>query len=356
MNAREIFEEVMNKEWRWSPILVKIRIVEDENISTACIELDKLIIRINPKFWEEIDDDQRRFVIYHEILHMLFEHDTRGQGKNSSKWNIATDCEINSFLKLRNNMKLISGVIIPSMFGLPDNELAEFYYDKIPENKGSAPEEHFKGKLSDDARDTVRKIRGEILNEIRRKQSYGTSNTIEALISFVELKKITSERLRRELERFLVEKDEIDWMRQSRRVNAKGFYLPRNRDIERIEAIVGIDSSGSISHEDFRFFLEVLRGTLSKFRFFEVEIIQFDVNIKQCGIYNRIDKLSEIKRVFSGDTSFDKIIRYANKKGKKLIIFTDGDGRLREEIKVPVLWVLVRGDREGLSGRRVVIR
>lgn len=354
MEAKRILEEIMIKEWKWAPILVKIHLVEDKNIPTACIELDKLILRVNPTFFSHLDNEQKMFVIYHEIFHMLLEHDKRGEVRtNKKKWNVATDCEINSLL-LRMKMKLVPGVITPDMFSLPQGELAEFYYEKLPNDLET--DTHFSGILPDDVRETITKIKDQILNEIKQSgKRYGT-NTIGKVIEFVELRKIVHKKLSRELQRFLSPRNEtIDWRRESRRIKAPNTFFPRNREEEIVEAIVALDSSASINDNDFRFFIEVLKGTLSRFKF-SIEVIQFDVSIKQCGIYKKIEKLNEIKRMLSGGTKFDEVIRYANMRKKKLIIFTDGDGELSEEIRVPILWILTDGDREELKGRRVVIR
>jgi len=70
----KIWNEIMIKEWRWAPILVKIRIFPNEQISTACILLDKLIIQINPNFFSSLPPEEKKFVLYHEISHLLLDH------------------------------------------------------------------------------------------------------------------------------------------------------------------------------------------------------------------------------------------------------------------------------------------
>lgn len=86
-------------------------------------------------------------VLCHEQFHLFNAHDTRRVehgATNARKWNLAADAEINDdllemFGRPGITVKLPKTGVFPSTFKLPDNQLAEFYYDRIPDNDAAAP-------------------------------------------------------------------------------------------------------------------------------------------------------------------------------------------------------------------------
>ncbi|MCB1193583.1 MAG: M48 family metalloprotease [Leptospiraceae bacterium] len=108
-------------------------IVEDRNvcsrdgIQVAAVDSELKEIYINPS--SNLNDEELRFVIAHEILHVGLRHEVRRQGRDSYFWNVACDYVINGWL-------LEMGIGDPPEVGiLHDPELkgmsAEELYDKI---------------------------------------------------------------------------------------------------------------------------------------------------------------------------------------------------------------------------------
>lgn len=70
-------------------------------------------------------------VLLHEVNHLLRKHADRSVGKDSERWGIAADAEVNDGLIPRNlasTIALPEDSILPGKFGWPDNRLAEEYY------------------------------------------------------------------------------------------------------------------------------------------------------------------------------------------------------------------------------------
>jgi predicted metal-dependent peptidase len=65
-------------------------------ISVAAVDIQNKEIFINPA--AKLDDQECRFVIAHELLHVGLRHDTRRQGRDFYFWNVACDYVINSWL------------------------------------------------------------------------------------------------------------------------------------------------------------------------------------------------------------------------------------------------------------------
>jgi predicted metal-dependent peptidase len=102
-------------------------ICQNEDIRVAAVDTVLKEIYINPA--AGLTDQECRFVIAHEILHVGLRHDTRRQGRNGFLWNVACDYVINGWL-----IEIGLGEI-PAFGGLYDpalkGESAEAIYDKI---------------------------------------------------------------------------------------------------------------------------------------------------------------------------------------------------------------------------------
>lgn len=371
--VRKIWNDIMLKEWRWSPILIKIRIILSDDVETACILLDKLIIQINPMFFSSLNDEEKKFVFYHELSHLLLDHSRRRQWREKEKWNIACDCEINSMLSFFPHIKIWKGAITPALYSLPDDQTAEFYYDKLPpslegckdegeqgeekgkggkreegekKGKGGKKCEHFEGEIDTETRSIIEKIREEI-----KGYSHGTLDKVMIEMKYKNRRK---NKLEKELFSFLKKKEiKYDWKRRNRRFFQKDIFIPKAKQEDVLDMIIAIDSSGSITNKVFKFFVETLKGTLKRFKF-ECDVIEFDVQIRKKGIFKKTSEFNKIRRTLGGGTDFTPVVRYANNQRKKLIILTDGDGKLGEIPQIPILWVLTQKAHH-LPGRKIII-
>lgn len=65
---------------------------------------DGKVIRFDPKFLDELNDDELDFIMMHEILHVALKHCFRGRELEKELYNIACDIVVNSNILLSNNM------------------------------------------------------------------------------------------------------------------------------------------------------------------------------------------------------------------------------------------------------------
>lgn len=70
--------------------------VRDYRCDTAMTDGSNIFFDMD--FYKSLDRDQRKFVLAHEIWHVVYMHFLRQQNRNRELWNIATDCEINYML------------------------------------------------------------------------------------------------------------------------------------------------------------------------------------------------------------------------------------------------------------------
>ena len=80
-------------------------------IETACVQLDGTL-KVNPKFFSELDDAEKEAVIAHEVMHLALEHIQRSRGKEPKLRNI-TDDAVNNAILSKSGFKLPKGAIVP---------------------------------------------------------------------------------------------------------------------------------------------------------------------------------------------------------------------------------------------------
>lgn len=82
-----------------------------DEISTACISFDKegnsLDMKINPVFWDNLNEDAKAFVVLHELYHVVFDHGKRFKNLDLDfkLGNIASDIVINHHIDEKVGLK-----------------------------------------------------------------------------------------------------------------------------------------------------------------------------------------------------------------------------------------------------------
>ena len=77
--------------------LLQTKFIEDPTCNTAWT--DMVVIGYNPAFIEGLDVPTAKFVIIHELMHILLKHGLRRGNRDPGKWNEACDYAINIMLK-----------------------------------------------------------------------------------------------------------------------------------------------------------------------------------------------------------------------------------------------------------------
>lgn len=80
----------------YGDIVMKLEIVEDETVPTACT--NGRYIRYNPNFFASMPKAQYCYVLMHEVMHALLCHPTRVGDRNPRLWNVAGDFVVNHML------------------------------------------------------------------------------------------------------------------------------------------------------------------------------------------------------------------------------------------------------------------
>lgn len=100
-----------------------------EEVPTAAT--DGVTLKINPKYWESLEFDERVGLLAHEVMHPAMLHHTRRDWRDPFRWNVAADFAINLLLKDA-GVKLPEGGCISEEYR---NMSAEEIYNRLPSDE-----------------------------------------------------------------------------------------------------------------------------------------------------------------------------------------------------------------------------
>ena len=298
------------------------------------------------EFFEKLTVKQVEFVIAHEILHNVFDHMGRREGRDPQIFNIAADYCVNGQL-VRDH---IGDHQIPDIKIFHDSKYygmgAEEVYDRIFEDMdkqqlealGQLLDEHIDwGSEGKDGRpsytkEQLKEIRDEIREAtIQAAQAAGAGNTpasVQRMIKeLTEPKMNWRDILRQQIQSII--KNDYTFMRPNRKGWHMNAILPGTQFKETIDICVSIDMSGSIGDEQAKDFLSEIKGIMQEYQDFKIKVWCFDTRV-----YNEqdfdgytMDEFDEYEPMGGGGTEFDVNWDYMKENDiqpKKFIMFTDG--------------------------------
>jgi len=310
----------------------------------ATAATDGRALYYNRNFFEDLTNKQVEFVIGHEILHNVFDHLGRNEGRNRKVFNIAADYCVNGQL-IRDHIgeqpPKIPIFHDPQHYGKSAeqvyDELMEKYDDQELAALGELLDEHIDwDKESDNGRpqytkEELKAIRDEIREAtIQAANAAGVGNTplgVARLIKDLTEPKINWRQYLRQQIQSLIKAD-FSFTRPNRKGWGLGAILPSMKHEETIDICVGLDMSGSITDVMGKDMLSEIKGIMDEYKDFKVKIWCFDTSV-----YNEQDFDSYENDIESyelkggGGTEFMANWTYMKEHNitpKKFIMFTDG--------------------------------
>lgn len=352
-----------------------------EEIETACVTFDRegnfTSFLFNPNFWISCSHNKRKFVICHEILHVLFQHGKRMKGDDFHLNNIAMDITINHTLLRKFNFKKeeLDGwekfCFVETIFedkNIPNDRNFEYYFsllqDKNIKNNSeyfSTIDDHNKLENHEDSEEIMSGIGEKVesnFNEEEKKEWEEQLETEGLNKEFFENTEAGKGKgffeyifhkekvaVKKKWESIIIKwvnnrktnhyKDEESWLVQNKRFSAikTDFSIPYLKDEEIItdkkdknNLFFFQDVSGSCVHLIDRFFKAA--NSIPKERF-NIRIFTFDTDVSEIDIKNPKIKIG-------GGTSFSIIEQYIQfiikqekiKYPDAVFIITDGYGNV----------------------------
>lgn len=303
-------------------------------------------IFFNRDFFTPLNSKQVEFVIAHEILHAVFDHMGRNEGRDRKIWNIAADYCVNGQLTKDRIGEVPSDIDIfhdVKYYGWS----AEQVYDEIQE-KYDNEELDALGQLLDEhvdwgdqdgksgkpqySKEDLKKIRDEMREAVMQAAQAAGAGNIPASVARM-IKDLTEPKMNwREILRQQIQstiKNDYTFMRPNRKGWHMSAILPGTNYEETIDICVAIDMSGSIGDEQAKDFLTEIKGIMEEYKDFKIKLWCFDTRV-----YNEqdfdgysMDNFIDYEPMGGGGTNFDANWEYMKEHDitpKKFIMFTDG--------------------------------
>lgn len=307
---------------------------------------DGLSVYYNRDFFMDLQPIHRLGLLVHEIMHValghtLELHPDRAGTLNFGRANRAMDYSINL-------------IITKAGFKLPPNALLDDAYDgltwrQIYDLLEDEPNDNKPGDVRPDASQRIEDISNHIDNMLvqaaTQAQMADQAGTIPGELAR-KINKLTKPEIKWQqiLASFFTEMAKIDYsfLRPNRRFFTQGILMPSCSGYQLEKGAVAIDTSGSISPEEFQAFItethQILKEQMPK----ELHFLQFDTRIAGSDRIESIQELGKIKLKGGGGTNILPVMKWAEKeKPNWLIVFTDGHFRTPDiNPKVPVIWVI----------------
>ena len=336
-------------------LATRLKLVEAEWCPTAAT--DGRHFYYNCDFFRTMTSEEIDFVVGHEVLHCVYEHcgeygrlmDMEENSRDMKLWNIAADYKVNQAL-------VESRVGVMPKMALHDRKYYRSYTEEIYEHLKETGEgddketldQHMFGDGNGDGKNDptgrgapikVSKQEAQAIKDQMKQAVIQAAQSTDAGTLPGDVKRIingmTNPKMDwRELLNISIQsllKSDFTFMRQSRKSQSMGVYLPGSKNEEKIDVAIALDVSGSISSTMIEEFLGEMSGIMQQFQDFKIRVWTFDTEVngegyKEFDPYNA-DELKEYEIIGGGGTDFD--INYQFMKDNdiepdKFIMFTDG--------------------------------
>ena len=297
----------------------------------------------NNDFVNKLTPKQAEFGFAHEVLHNVFDHMGRREGRDPTLSNIAADYAVNQILKDERIGEVPDWIQI-----FQDNKYRgqsyEQIYDELYQKAdkinidelGELLDEHLDGDGKDGRPSLTPEEKKAIKDEIKEAivaaaQSAGAGRVpagIARMIQdFTEPKMDWRQLLRMSIQSMF--RNNYSFSRPNRKSQHCGAVLPGLINQETIDVSVAIDMSGSISDTQASDFINEVKGIMDEYVDFKLDIWCFDTdvyNYKQFSMENS-DDISDYEVKGGGGTDFDvnwTFMKDNDLVPKKFIMFTDG--------------------------------
>lgn len=342
---------------------------------------------INPEFWKGLNEDQKKGLIIHELMHIVFFHLTDFKHlKNKEVANIAKDIEINQ--KISRDMLPNEGCFLEDFtaYGLEPNEGTNVYYKKLMQSEqlkeqlggegGGTGVETFENengkpipvpqhdwKEVEEASESQVKLMERQLAELldnaieQVKKSQGKYPfEIEERIKNILRPEPPKFNWRAYLRRFVGSSIKTSMKKTMRKKSLRFEHDYGLKVVQYSHILVGIDSSASVSDKEIKEFLNELHHMHKSGNDFT--LIFADTEMQEPIKYNPKKELVLKKR---GGTDFNPIVNYYRENKNKfstLIYLTDGEAPIPNNPVKNMLWVLstISSDADHLKSCGKVIK
>jgi len=325
----------------------------------------------NPKFLDDLTDEQVKFLVAHECMHPMLEHNFRRNGRDPLKWNKAADYVINKLLVDEKIGKFIEGGCLNDAIYNAGGGTSDGIFNILPDDQGGDGGDNGNGTGDGGIGGTGQDLQdGEGGAAAQEQQAAEWRvKTAQAAQAAKMMGKLSAnmERLvdqvlnpkvdwRDVLERFVTKcrADDRTFARPNRRFVSQGLYLPSVSGEVLDEMVFAVDMSGSISPDEANQFAAECRKVFEDHRPAKLHLVFFSHDVCAHDVLTRDDEFVFNARG-GGGTAFSPVFKHIEDEGIEpagVVFLTDlycnDYGNAPE---CPVLWVSNVDHGDGQYGK-----
>jgi len=327
----------------------------DEATETAATNGKR--VKFNPKFIEGLTDEELKFLVAHECLHPMLEHNYRRNGRSPMRWNKACDYVINHLLDQEKIGKFIQGGCLDSNIYNAGNGTSDGIFNILPEDGGNGGGDGPGGAGNDleDGEGSPAEQQQEAAEwKVKVAQAAQAAKMMGKLSA--NMQRFVDEVLQpkvdwRDVLRRFVQKaktDERTFARPNRRFLSQGLYLPSVTGEVLGEIVIAVDCSGSIGQREINEFATEVKSLKEDGNPSALHVVYFDSEVSHYEYFGRDDEV-HIEAHGGGGTAFSPIFKYLDDNAivpVACVVLTDlccdDFGNVPD---YPVLWVSNHSDK-----------
>lgn len=307
----------------------------------------------NPEFVSDLTDEELKFLVAHECMHPMLEHNFRRQSRDPKKWNMAADYVINQLLVDEGIGKFIEGGCLNKSLYDAGQGVSEQIYTLLPDQDGDGdgPGMGGTGQDLEDGEGTsqdqnqqaaewkVKVAQAAQAAKMMGKLSAGMARLVDAVLNpTVDWRDV--------LQKFVIKHktDERSFSRPNRRFLSQGLYMP-SRSGERMGPIAFfVDCSGSVDDAQLAQMAAEVRTVHEDLRPEKLHVVYFDAEVTHYDCFLPDDTVSISFHGGGGTdvrTAFDFLDAEGHADGLACtIVLTDGYTPYPEGCSTPVIWAM----------------
>lgn len=311
---------------------------------TACT--NGKVVKFHSEFVNTLNDEELKFLVAHECMHPMLEHNFRRNQRDARKWNQAGDYVINKLLTDDHIGKMPQHGLLDDAIYTQGNGTSDGIYNILPDTDDG---DH-------DPLDVCADGDGSPAEQAQQQAEWrvkiaqaGQSAKMMGKLS-ANMARLVNEILNpkvdwRDVLRRFVEKcrsDERSWARPNRRFIAQNMYLPSVSGEALGNIVIAVDCSGSIDDDILNQFIAEVKAIKDDSNPRELHIVYFDSEVSHHDKFTRDDDL-HMQAHGGGGTAFSPVFRFIaeqNIEPVACVFLTDlCCSDFGDEPEYPVLWV-----------------
>lgn len=351
--------------------------------SNSAFQTNGYEIHIDLQKLQNYTKDEITFLYAHTLLHIVLKHPYRQKTREKELWNQACNLVVNLILSSFSN---IGSMPNDEVLDLDlENKCVEEVYEILRKNKEEEKREDSKNeKREDEEIKTKPKEKGGLKAHIYDKSKMDleevndenkNSGDREKLDGIIIQALSIAKKSSKEYEGMQVEIDTLikpeislhdslkeylissffektsSYERPNRRFLHEGLYLPgTKKSKEFIEIYIALDSSSSVTLDEYKKFLGLVKEVCEGFYEYKIRVLPFDLKVKEEHIiefdsFNPLEKEELFIPKSNGGTDFDEVLKFLKKLSEirsdnLLMVLSDGEFEIKESLLCNTLFII----------------